>query len=71
MVKGFDVVNKAEIYVFQELSNFFYNPKDVGNLISSSSVFSKTSLNIWKFLVHMLLKTHLENSEHHFASVWD
>ena len=63
-VKGFDIVTKAEIDVFQELSCFFDDPADAGNLISSSSAFSKTSLNIWKFTVHVLLKPGLENSEH-------
>ena len=60
-VKGFDIVNKAEIDVFLELSCFFDDPVDVGNLISGSSAFSKTSLNIWKFTVHILLKPDLEN----------
>ena len=68
-VKGFDVVNKAEIDVFLELSCFFDDPVDVGNLISGSSAFSKSSLNIWKFTVHVLLKPGLENFEHHFANV--
>ena len=68
-VKGFGIVNKAEIDVFMELSCFFDDPADVGNLISGSSVFSKTSLNIRKFTVHMLLKPGLENFEHYFASV--
>ena len=68
-VKGFDVVNKAEVDVFLELCYFFYNPTDVGNLISGSSAFSKSSLNIWKFMVHVLLKPGLENFEHYFASV--
>ena len=67
-VKGFGVVNKAEIDVFLELSCFFDDPVDIGHLISSSS-FSKTSLNIWKFTVHMLLKPGLENFEHYFTSV--
>ena len=62
-------VNKAEIDVFLELSCFFHNPVDVGNLISGSSAFSKTSLNIWKFMVHVLLKPDLENFEHYFISV--
>ena len=62
-VKDFGIVNKAEIDVFPELSCFFYDPKDVGNLISGSSAFSKSSLNIWKFLVHVLLKPSLENFE--------
>ena len=70
-VKGFCVVNKAEIDVFLELSCFFDDPADVGNLISGSSAFSKSSLNIWKFTVHVLLKPGLENFEHYFASVWD
>ena len=69
IVKGFGIVNKAEIDVFLELSCFFDDPVDVGNLFSGSSAFSKTSLNIWKFLVHELLKPGLENFEHYFASV--
>ena len=68
-VKGFGIVNKAEIYIFLELSWVFDDPVDVGNLISASSAFSKTSLNIWKFTVHTLLKPGLENFEHYFASV--
>ena len=68
-VKGFDIVNKAEIDVFLELSCFFNDPADVGNLISGSSAFSKSSLNIWKFMVHVLLKPSLENFEDCFASV--
>ena len=68
-VKGFGIVNKAEIDVFLELSFFFADPADVGNLISGSSAFSKTSLNIWKFTVHVLLKPGLENFEHYFTSV--
>ena len=68
-VKGFGIVNNAEIDVFLELSCFFNNPADVGNLISGSSAFWKTSLNIWKFMVHVLLKSGLENFEHYFASV--
>ena len=68
-VKGFGIVNKAEIDVFLELSCFFYDPSDVGNLISGSSAFSKTSLNIWKFMVHVLLKPAVENLEHYFTSV--
>ena len=68
-VKGFGIVNKAEVDVFLELSCFFDDPTDVGNLISGSSAFSKTSLNIWKFLVHILLKPDLENFEHYLASV--
>ena len=63
-VKGFGIVNKAEIDVFLELSFFFHDAVDVGNLISVSSAFSKTSLNIWKFMVHILLKPGLENFEH-------
>ena len=68
-VKGFGIVNKAEIDVFLELSCFFDDPADVGNLISGSSAFSKSNLNICKFSVHILLKPDLENSEHYFASV--
>ena len=68
-VKGFGIVNKAEIDVFLELSCFFNDPADVGNLISGSSAFSKTSLNIWKFTVHVLLKPDLENFEHYFTSM--
>ena len=70
-VKGFDVVNKAEVDVSLELSCFFNDPADVSNLISGSSAFSKTSLNIWKFTVHVLLKPGLENFEHYFTSVGD
>ena len=70
-VKGFGIVNKVEVDVFLELSCFFDNPADVGYLISGSSAFSKSSLNIWKFSVHVLLKPSLENFEHCFASVWD
>ena len=68
-VKGFGVVNKAEVDVFLELSCFLDDPVDVGNLISGSSAFSKTSLNIWKFTVQVLLKPGLENFEHYFTSV--
>ena len=68
-VKGFGTVNKAEIDAFLELSCFFDDPADVCNLISSPSAFSKTSLNIWKFTVHVLLKPGLENFEHFFTSV--
>ena len=68
-VKGFGIVNKAEIDVFLELSCFFHDPSDVGNLISGSSAFSKTSLNIWKFMVHVLLKAGLENFDHYFSSM--
>ena len=70
-VKGFGIVNKAELDVFLELSCFFDDPVDVGNLISGSSAFSKTSLNIWNFTVHVLLKPGLENFEHCFTSMWD
>ena len=69
-VKGFGIVNKAELDVFLELSCFFSDAIDVGNLISGSSAFSKSSLNILKFSVHILLKPHLENFEQYFASVW-
>ena len=68
-VKSFGVVNRAEIDVCLDLSCFFDDPADVGNLISGSSAFSKTSLNIWKFSVHLLLKPGLENFEHYFTSV--
>ena len=68
-VKGFGIVNKTEIDVFLELSCFFDDPVAVGNLISGSSAFSKTSLNIWKFTVCILLKPGLENFEHYFTSV--
>ena len=68
-VKGFGIVNKAEIDVFLELSCFFHDPEDVGNLVCGSSAFSKTSLNIWKFTVHVLLKSGLENFEHYFTSM--
>ena len=68
-VKGFGIVNKAEIDVFMELSCFFHDQADVGNLISGSSAFSKTTLNIWKVTVHLLLKSGLENFEHYFTSV--
>ena len=70
-VKGFGIVNKAEIDVFLELSCFFHDPVDVGNLISGSSAFSKSSLNIWKYMVHVQLKPGLENCEYYFTSVWD
>ena len=70
-VKGFGVVNKEEVDVFLELSCFLDDPADVGNLVSGSSAFSKSSLNIWKFSVHMPLKPGLENFEHYFASVGD
>ena len=68
-IKGFDIVNKAEVYIFLELSCFFNDPTDVGNLISGSSAFSKSSLNIWKSTIHILLKPGLENFEHYFTSV--
>ena len=68
-VKGFGIVNEAEVDVFLELSCFFNDPTDIGNLISGSSDFSKSSLNIWKFLVHVLLKSGLKNFEHYLASV--
>ena len=68
-VKGFSIVNKAEVDVFLELSCFFDDPTDVGHLISGSSAFSKSSLNIWKFTVHVLLKPGLENFERYFASM--
>ena len=71
IVKGFGVINEAKVDVFLELSCFFDDPMDLGNLISGSSAFSKSSLNILKFTVHVLLMTGLENFEHHFASVWD
>ena len=69
IVKGFGAINKAEVDVFLELSRFFYDPVDVGNLISGSSTFSKFTLNIWKFTVHVLLKPGLENFDYCFASV--
>ena len=70
-VKGFGVINKAEVDVFWELSCFICDPTDVGNLISDSSAFSKTSLNIWKFTVQVLLKPGLENFEHYFTTVFE
>ena len=70
-VKGFCIINKAGIDVILELFFFFNDPADVGNLISGSSAFSKTSLYIWKFMVHILLNPGLENFEHYFTSVWD
>ena len=70
-VKAFGIVNKAEIDVFLELSCFFHDPVHIGNLISGSSAFSKTSLNIWKFTVHVRLKPGLEKFERYFASVCD
>ena len=68
-VKVFGIVNKAEIDAFLELFCFFDDPVDIGNLIPGSSAFSKTSLNIWKFMVHVLLKLGLENFEHYFTSM--
>ena len=68
-VKGFCIVSKAEVDIFLELSFFFDDLENVGNLISGSSAFSKSDLNIWKFMVHILLKPDLENFEHYFASV--
>ena len=70
-VKAFGVVNKAEVDVFLEFSSFFDDPANIGNLISGSSAFPKSSLNIWKFVVHILLKPGLENFENYFGSVWD
>ena len=70
-VKGCSIANKAEMDVFMELSCFFYGSVGVGNLISCSSAFSKSSLNIWRFLVHVLLKPYLQNFEPYFASMWD
>ena len=70
-VKGFSIVSEAEVDVSLEFSSIFYDPMDVGNLISGSSAFSKSSLNIWKFSVHMQLKPGLENFEHYFASMWE
>ena len=68
-VKGFGIANKAEVDVFLELSCFLDDPADVGNLICGSSAFSKSSLNIWKFIIHILLKPGLENFEHYFPSM--
>ena len=70
-VKGFGIINKAEVDIFLELSCLFDDPTDVDNLISGSSAFSKASLNVWKFSVHILLKPGLEKFEYYFASVWD
>ena len=69
IVKGFGIVNNAEVDVFLELPCFFDNPTDVANLISGSSAFSKSNLNIWKFMAHVLLKSSLDNFEHYFAGV--
>ena len=69
--KGFNIVNEAKADIFLELSCFFCDPTDVGNLISGSSAFSESSLNVWKFSVYILLKRRLENFEHYFASMWD
>ena len=71
MAKGFGIVSKTEVDVFLELSCFFDDLIDVGNLVSGSSAFSKSSLNIWKFMVHVLLKPGLHNFEHYFTSVLD
>ena len=68
-VKGSGVINKAEVYVFIEFSCFSYDPVDVGNVMSGSSAFSKSSVNIWKFMVHVLLKPDLENFEHYIAGM--
>ena len=68
-VKGFSVVNETEVDIFLEFSCFLYNPTDVGNLTSGSSAFSKSSLSIWEFSVHIMLKPGLENFEHYFASM--
>ena len=70
-IKGFGIVNQVEVDVFLELSCFFDDPTDIGNLISGSSAFSKSRLNIWKFSVHILLKLQLENFEHYFVSMCD
>ena len=71
IVKGFSRDNEVKVHVFLEFCCFFYDPTDVGNLISRSSAFSKSTLNVWKFSVHVLLKLGLENFEHYFASIWD
>ena len=70
-VKGFGIVKKAEIYILMELSCFFYDPADVVNLISDSSAFSITSLNLWKFMIHILLKPALENFKNYLTGLWD
>ena len=69
IVKGFSIASEAEVHVFLEFSCLFYDPTDIGNLISDPAAFSKTSLNIWKFMVHVLLKPSLENFEHYFTSM--
>ena len=69
LVKGFSIVNEAEADVFLEFPYFFYDPTDVGNLISGSSAFSKSSLNVWKFSVHIILKPRLKDFEHYFANM--
>ena len=69
IVKGFGIVNEAEVDVFLEFSCFFYDPTDVDNLICGSSAFSKSSLTMWEFLIHVLLKSSLKNLEHYFASI--
>ena len=69
--KGFNLVNEGETDVFLEFSCFFYGPMDAGHLISGSSAISKSSLNIWKFLVNVILKPRLENFEHYFANMWN
>ena len=68
-IKGFGIVNKMDVDVFLELSCFFNDPMDIGNLISGSSAFTKSSSNVWNFMVHILLKPGLENFEHYFTSV--
>ena len=70
-VKGFGIVNKTEADIFLEFSSFLYDPKDVGNFISGSSASLKSSLYIWKFSVHILLKASLKDFEHNLASMWD
>ena len=70
-VKGFSVVSEVKLDIFMEFPCFFYDPTNIANLISGGSAFSKSSLNIWKFSVHVLLKPHLENFEHYFDSKWD
>ena len=69
IVKGFGIVDKEKVDVLLELSCFFYDPMNIGNLISGSSAFSKSSLNIWKFAIHVLLEPHLENFEHYFVGM--